>query len=44
MEETFGADTGKEKKAIEIAQQLYLQCTYAIFQEAKDAAAEYERI
>ena len=33
----------KKKKAIEIAQQLYLQCTYAIFQEAKDAAAEYEK-
>lgn len=33
----------KKKKALEIAEQLYLTCTYAVFKEASEAAADYER-
>ena len=33
----------KKKKAMEIAQQLYLQCSYAVFRDAEEAAADYEK-
>ena len=33
----------KKKKAMEIAQQLYLQCTYEVFHEAEKAATDYEK-
>lgn len=33
----------KKKKALEIAEHLYLNCTYAIFKEANEAAVEYEK-
>ena len=38
-----GRNKGKKKGAIEIAEKLYLNCTYETFQSAKSAAEEYDK-